>query len=1034
MQKFALKFSFLSGTNTRAVYRVARALCSQAGGERSTSASETKTSKQRSFQPFNRNDEEELVHSLSTKPRHVLRKVRQLVWKSRKRELQFRNTVTFLMITIQENLRKQTLEPPAASIIMEGIMEECVRLSQHDLAHLLFRAFLRFRKYGCKVTVECMRYLFESYKGTNSTELMNQLAVEMSGESELRPLCIAALLFSGKVKEAENLRKTIPDTQLTTSDIVAMIDGYERLKESSKLMILLSEVKALDTKQVEHQTIMKNFLRVFQKSSNHAGMEEVMKVLTELKIELDQGIFHILLRYKLREVAAVSEVQQIENELKEMGYDFDIQGNSILISAYARLINFGDRSSEEIMLGKVETLLSSIEARLKQGDPDLDVSVSHLRAVIRGFGAAGKQDQMKQAWERMQFKGLSNDTRVYNEMFKWLALMGSVRDVLKLKDHMKEHDVYPDSSTYAWIFKSLGKYYPNQVEDLYNEMVRNRVRPDLFLYTTMIGIFGDLQKMTIVNKILEEIHARQKTGTLQDSPYIYSILIRLNCDDHDRVEKIYAEAELKGFGDHPHVVTVYLHCLSKNGFVERMEELLKRMPTWSTNIYNVLLAFHGKKNDYEKVYKLLDKMKVENVEFNEVTYGTLITIFGHWKDSQRVLDVLNWMKSSGNPHISANFYSILASTYSRLGDTEGISEAWEDLISSRLCPDTEVYNTFLSLYGKQNNVAKMQHVLESMLKHVPPNPLTSSTVVDMLGKAGKICDMEQLVAEMKAHPEMSPTAVTYHQIMNAYAKTGDILKMERTKGEMMEKGYAENAVTFNILADGYGRAKRYEQLTELVDLRRKRGIPFEELGICVLVTAYARAKMTVEVHRVMTFFENDTAMIRKAEEIRSSTLEKACVLSEALSPKSSYSDKLLWTLIDAYCRCGDAIHMEKWVCELREKHGGALRCSDMSSLIAYYGRISAIDKMEEMAARIKEEKGEVSLPALNSMSKTYAKAGQFEKTVQVLHQLRDMNQVPDASTCLMLSGMFIKAGLHEQAQQIVQWRKQYVESYRDRSQ
>ena len=987
----------------------------------------------RNFQPFNRSDEEELVNTLSTKPRHVLRKVRQLVWKSRKRELQFRNTVTFLMITIQENLRKESLEPSTASLIMEGIMEECVRLAQHDLAHLLFRAFLRFRKYGCKITVECLRYLFDSYKGTNSSELMNQLAQEMSGETELRPLCIAALLFAGKVNEAENLRKNVPLEQLTTGDIVAMIDGYSKLEDNQKLVSLLEEVKLFKPTQLDHQLIMKNFLRVFQKSEYRIGMEKVLEHMLVLKIELDQAMFHTILRFKLREVTSVEEVQRIEEELMHMGYSCDIQGNSIVISAYARLINFGDKSSEEIMLSKVETLLNSIESRLKQGDPDLDVSVSHLRAVIRGFGAAGKQDLMKNAWERLQFKGLSNDTRVYNEMLKWLSLMGSVRDVLKLKEHMKESDVHPDAGTYSWIFKSLGKYYPNQVESLYNEMITNKVRPDLYLYTTMIGIFGDLKKTEMVTRIIEEVKSRQQTGTLQDSPYIYSTLIRLNSDNPLKVEEIYTEASQKGYGDHSHVVTIYLHCLSKSEQSDRMEGLLQTMPTWSTNIYNVLLAYHGKKNEYEKVYKLLEKMKSEKIDFNEVTYGTLITIFGHWKDPKRVLDVLNWIKSSGSSNISANFYSVLASAYSRLGDKEGISEAWEDLIASRLCPDTQVYNTFLSLYGKQNNVAKMQHVLESMLKHVPPNPLTSSTVVDMLGKAGKICDMEQLVSEMKNHPEMSPTAVTYHQIMNAYAKTGDILKMERTRTEMIEKGYVENAVTFNILADGYGRAKRYEQLTELVEVRRKKNIPFEELGICVLVTAYARAKMTAEVHRVVSLFETDMVMMKKAQSIRTSTIEKASSIDQSESPKSFYSEKLIWTLIDAYCRCNDAVHMEKWIGNLKEKHNGALRCSDLSSLIAYYGRIGAIDKMEESAAAIKREKGEISIPALNSMAKTYARVTKFEKTIEVLHTLRDLNQVPDASTCLTLSGMFIKAGLHEQAQQIVQWRKQYIDSYSETS-
>ena len=987
-------------------------------------------SSKRSFQPFNRNDEEELVNTLTTKPRHVLRKVRQLVWKSRKRELQFRNTVTFLMITIQENLRKESLDPPTASLIMEGIMEECVRLAQHDLAHLLFRAFLRFRKYGCKITVQCLRYLFDSYKGTDSSELMSQLAQEMSGESELRPLCIAALLFAGKVEEAEKLRQTVSFSQLGTGDIIALIDGYSKLKNTAKLMDLLGELDIQEKSELNLQEIMKNFLRVFQKSEFHAGMNKVMERMAEGVIKPDQPMFHTILRYKLRDVTSTDDIQAIENELEQLGYSSDMQGNSILISAYARLINFGDKSTEEMMLNKVETLLNSIEMRLKQGDPDLDVSVSHLRAVIRGFGAAGKQELMKNAWERLQFKGLSNDTRVYNEMFKWLSLMGSVRDVLKLKQHMKESDVHPDANTYSWVFKSLGKFYPNQVEALYQEMVASKIRPDLYLYTTMIGIFGDLRKKEMVDQVLEEIRSRQEGGTLQDSPYIYSTLLRLNCDDHEKVEALYSEASTKGFGDHAHIVTVYLHCLSKNGHIERMEELLKNMPTWSANIYNVLLAFHGKKNEYEKVYKLLEKMKSEKIEFNEVTYGTLITIFGHWKDPKRVLDVLNWIKSSGSTNISANFYSILASTYSRLGDKEGVSEAWEDLIASRLCPDTQVYNTFLSLYGKENNISKMQHVLESMLKHVPPNPLTSSTVVDMLGKAGKICDMEQLVSEMKSHPEMSPTAVTYHQIMNAYAKTGDILKMERTRTEMIEKGYAENAVTFNILADGYGRAKRYEQLTELVDVRRKKKIPFEELGICVLVTAYARAKMTAEVHRVVALFEADIAMLKRVESIRSDSSEKE--MQDSSIQSCSYSEKLIWTLIDAFCRCNDAHHMEKWVGILRKQQNGHLRCSDLSSLIAYYGRMNSLDKMEDMAKAIQKENGEITLPALNAMAKTYARATKFEKTIEVLHILRDKNQVPDASTCLMLSGMFIKAGLHEQAQQIVQWRKQYVDSYSDK--
>ncbi|KEG09235.1 polyadenylation/uridylation factor 1 [Trypanosoma grayi] len=60
------------------------------------------------------------------------------------------------------------------------------------------------------------------------------------------------------------------------------------------------------------------------------------------------------------------------------------------------------------------------------------------------------------------------------------------------------------------------------------------------------------------------------------------------------------------------------------------------------------------------------------------------------------------------------------------------------------------------------------------------------------------------------------------------------------------------------------------------------------------------------------------------------------------------------------------------------------------------------------------------------MARGYAKVGRFDKTVETLHLLRDRNWVPDAATALSLSSAFLKAGLHEQAQQIVQWRRQYA--------
>ncbi|ORC84930.1 polyadenylation/uridylation factor 1 [Trypanosoma theileri] len=977
-----------------------------------------------SFQPFSQKDEDDLVRVVKTKPRHVLKHVRQQVWRSRKRELHFRNTVTHLMIVLQEFLRKQLIDPTNASQIMEGIMEECVKYSQHDMAHLLFRAFLRFRKYGCTISIDALRFLFESYKENDSSELMLQLANEMRGDPALRPLCIAAYLFANHPDEAETLREGLSFSELTRDDIVALIDGYDKLQKTEKVMEVLQSVNESTFTAEDLTDIFRAFFRVFYRRDDEVSFAAVFQAALDKSVVLDAATFAIILRQRMRHVTGAEEIAAVENELKEFGYVPDVTGNSIIIAAYARLMHFGDRGSEELMLSKVDTLLSSIESRLKQGDPDMDISAAHIRAVIRGYGAAGRPESIKTAWTRMQHKGLTNDVRVYNELFKWFALMGNVKDVIALKEEMDTEGVHPDSQTYAWMLRALGKYYPRHVERLYEEMQQKHVRPDIQLYNTLLGIFGDLGDTARVEAIVKEMMSREEFGTLQLTPVTFAVLIRIYSNNLEKAEEAYAEAKKRGMTDHPHVQTSMLHVYAHHGDgSDRLENFLKEIPTWSTDVYNVLLNKYGKDGQREKVNELIEKMKTEEVAMNDVTFGTLITAFARWGDGDKVRDVIQLLKEHEG-EVSAAFYSVLASSLSKMGDVDGVSNAWDDLISSKLFPDTEVYNQFLLLYSKQHNASKMQTVLNNMMKQIPPNPVTATTILDMLGKSGRVAEMESLFEDMKLSPDTLPTSVTYHQMMNTYAKTGDVAKMEKLHAEFIEKGYTNNAVTYNILADGYGRAKRFDRMEEILQQRRKMDVPLDDLVYCIMITAYGRARLKKEVQRVY---------------------------AEVTSPESShlFTRKVIWSCIDAFCRCGAAEEMEKCVEDLKRTNetgptstnrtdpssssssdnsnsNSSHSASDVLALIPYYCRLGDMNRVDELREKAKAMNTDLSYTALNAIARGYAKAGRFEKTVETLHLMRDRNWVPDASTALSLSSAFLKAGLHEQAQQVVQWRRQYA--------
>ncbi|CAD2222373.1 PPR repeat/Pentatricopeptide repeat domain/PPR repeat family, putative [Angomonas deanei] len=657
------------------------------------------------------------------------------------------------------------------------------------------------------------------------------------------------------------------------------------------------------------------------------------------------------------------------------------------------------------MLSKVDTLLSSIDSRLKQGDPDMDINAAHIRAVFRGYGAAGKGESIKHAWDVIKAHEISRDLRIFNELFKWYSLMGNVKNILELKEEMEGMKINADSITYTWIIRALGRYYPRHVIGLYEELQSRHVRPDIQLYTTLIGVLGDLRKFDEVESLWADMLKREEAGTLQLTPICFAVRIRINGKNVERALQLFEEAKKRNFHEHPHVQTSLLHTLasSKEGGEKKVEEFILTLSPWSTDIYNVLLNMYSKQQNKEQFNTTLEKMKSESVAMNDVTFGTLITAFSRWGDEVKMKEVIQLLKDHEG-EVSPTFYSVLASSLQRMGDVEGVSEAWEDLVASKLFPDTDVYNQFLSLYSRQHNIKKMQDVLDSMMKQVPPNPVTATTVLDMLGKSGRVSEMESLFEDMKETPDTAPTSVTYHQLLNTYAKTGDILKMENVYEELRSKGHVENAVTYNILMDGYGRAKAFEQMEEVLQKRKQSGIPPDDLTYCVLLSTYGKGKMESEVKRV--FAEVSTSDNAKLQ-----------------------TRRVLWSAIDAFCRCGRPGEVEVCVEMLKEKTPQkTLRLTDCNTLIPYYCRLSDMDKVEEMLGLIKTLEGEVSYHSLNAIARGYARLGRFDKAVETLHVIRDKNWAPDASTALSLSGSFLKAGLHEQARQIIEWRRQYAKA------
>lgn len=194
------------------------------------------------YRPFSPEDEVQLATILTTKPRHVARHIRQSMQHSRRRIIQFRNAVTYLMILLQSRLQRREIGAADATAIVESLMRECVELRQGDMAHLLFRAAIRFRKYGLTVGYPLVRHLYHSYKHDNAKELMKDMADEMRGDAALRFIAVLSYLFCGQVERGQALLAEIPRAQLTTENLCALAESYGSAGQVERVSELADEM------------------------------------------------------------------------------------------------------------------------------------------------------------------------------------------------------------------------------------------------------------------------------------------------------------------------------------------------------------------------------------------------------------------------------------------------------------------------------------------------------------------------------------------------------------------------------------------------------------------------------------------------------------------------------------------------------------------------------------------------------------------------------------------------------------------------
>ncbi|KAG5492172.1 hypothetical protein GH5_01079 [Leishmania sp. Ghana 2012 LV757] len=948
------------------------------------------------YRPFSSEDEAALASVLSSKPRHVARHIRQSMLQSRRRIAQFRNAVTYLMISLQSRLQRKEMPPEDATAIMESLMRECVDLRQGDMAHLLFRAAIRFRKYGLTITSPFVRYLYESYKRENAKELMRSMAEELKTHDEMKVLAVLAYQFSGQREESVALWEAVPKEKITTGDYCAVLEGmgitgcFTEVVDFAERVV--KNVAAKRRRDIDLNVVVSRAVIASRGSS--AAVNAVVRLAKDHELTLSDVAVGALARSRLQErsVTSMADVYKVEAALcAELNRaSLGMAGDSAVITKSSEIMVRNHESADDVMLQKVQYLGRMIEDAINNDTLD-DVDALCAWSVIRGFGVLGRFEEMRRCFDLLDKVGVVKDHKLYDEMLRWYAHAYNLKEVIALKEEMTRKEVYHTTQTYQNVFRVLDRYYPRLVEKYLAEMRGRGMQVDGPMYPTLIRAFHALGDYAKVEELFRDAKQKAAQGTTQSmSPALIVQMLRCYPKDVVRGDAIVADAEEYGLLSYEVVQAEVLNHYALNDRPEAMQAFMSRIPHKTANVYRVLLRNAAQHRNRAQFNNVLQEMEAKQIPLNERLFSVIVTSLAHFQDTEGVRAYVHKALASNQIHTPL-FFADVASAFERLGDVDAVDRCWAGLLETKMTITMPVYNRFLDVYMALNNMAKVQEILDTMMKLVPPNPVTATTVVDMLGKMGRLTEMEAILDEMSKSTNAVPTLVTYHQAMSAYAKCGDVTNMEAVREKLKLKGFHENAVTYNILFEGYGRAKRFEHLLELVEERKERGIPMEEFGYVVLLNTYARARMPAEAEALVDEIVSGSNVV--------------------------LSSRLLATVASTFSQTGNLDQMQRYISLLLSHPECRLR--DVESVYIIYARLRDTVKLQELLDAPKLPK---TAFIYNTCVSAFARAGEHAKVAFLLTEMEHRGFALTRNTSIVLSSLLLKAGKLELAQMVLKWK------------
>lgn len=490
-----------------------------------------------------------------------------------------------------------------------------------------------------------------------------------------------------------------------------------------------------------------------------------------------------------------------------------------------------------------------------------------------------------------------HSTKSFNATINRLSSEGLHKDVLHTYASMLKTSTPPDAYTFPSLLKACSSLnLLSHGLSIHQRILVNGYSPDPYNGSSLIHFYAKLGHTHIARQVFDTMPDRKnvvpwtaiigcyaRTGDIKTAVCIYNemlyegirpssvTMLGLLCGvlEIKHVQCVHACVVCYGFGSDLAVVNSILDVYGKCGGVEDARILFEMMERRDVVSWNSLVSGYALVGNVGEILDLMRRMRVEDVNFDQQTIGSLVSAIARQGDLEIGQLVHAWILTAGF-ELDAHVETSLIVLYSKCGKIDDAFQLFERTLNKDVIQWTAMISGLVQNKCADKALTLFQHMLLSGIK---PPIATIASALAACGQLGSLLLGTSIHAYI-LRQRMALDITAQNSLVTMYVKC-DRLVQSQAVFDTMEK---RDVVSWNAIVAGYTQnGNLYKSFCLFNEMRTTLKRPdsltiVSLLQACALIGALHQGKW---VHNfVIRSFHGPCTMIDSA-------------------------------LVDMYCKCGD---------------------------------------------------------------------------------------------------------------------------------